>query len=227
LPCLLFFLLGRFLDIAALPVTIEMAHGMRLANLVHRKDSMFTTSGSLLEQLRRPDEEAAWARFVKLYTPLIYTWGRRMGVPRQEAIDLVQDVLTILVQKLPEFSYDRSKSFRSWLRTVTLNKLREQLRRRPGSMVNASDSFLDDLARSADSDTFEEKEYRRHLVRRALQLMQGDFAPTTWKACWEHIVSGRSAAEVGRELGISEGAVYVAKYRVLRRLRETLSGLLD
>jgi RNA polymerase sigma-70 factor (ECF subfamily) len=157
---------------------------MRLAILAHRNDSMFTTSGSLLEQLRRPDEDAAWARFVKLYTPLIYTWGRRMGVPRHEAIDLVQDVLTVLVQKLPEFSYDRSKSFRSWLRTVTLNKLREQLRRRPGSMVNASDSFLDDLAQSAESDTFEEKEYRRHLVRRALQLMQGDFAPTTWKACW-------------------------------------------
>ena len=188
---------------------------------------MFTTSGSLLEQLRRPNEEAAWTRFVKLYTPLIYTWGRRMGVRRQEAVDLVQDVLTVLVQKLPSFSYDRGKSFRAWLRTVTRNKLREQWRRRPGSMVNASDSFLDDLARNSDRDTFEEKEYRRHLVRRALQLMQVDFEPTTWKACWEHIVSGRSAAEVGRELGISEGAVYVAKYRVLRRLRENLTGLLD
>jgi RNA polymerase sigma-70 factor (ECF subfamily) len=188
---------------------------------------MFTTSGSLLEQLRHPDEEAAWARFVKLYTPLIYTWGRRMGVPRQEALDLVQDVLTVLVQKLPNFSYDRGKSFRSWLRTVTLNKRREQVRRRTGPMLNASDSFLDDLAGDSGSDTLEEKEYRRHLVRRALQLMQLDFEPTTWKACWEHIVSGRSAADVGRELGISEGAVYVAKYRVLRRLRENLTGLLD
>jgi len=200
---------------------------MRFAELALLEDCMFTTSGSLLEQLRRPDQEAAWTRFVKLYTPLIYTWGRRMGVPRQEALDLVQDVLTVLVQKLPDFSYDRNKSFRSWLHTVTLNKLREQMRRRPGATVNASDSFLDDLAGSSGSDTFEEKEYRRHLVRRALQLMQADFAPTTWKACWEHIVSGRSAAEVGRELGITEGAVYVAKYRVLRRLRENLAGLLD
>lgn len=201
--------------------------GVRCANLALLKDSMFTTSGSLLEQLRHPGEEAAWARFVKLYTPLIYTWGRRMGVPRQEALDLVQDVLTVLVQKLPDFSYNRSKSFRGWLRTVTHNKLREQLRRRSGTTVNASDSFLDDLARKSGSDAFEEKEYRRHLVRRALQLMQVDFEPTTWKACWEHIVSGRSAAEVGRELGITEGAVYVAKYRVLRRLRENLAGLLD
>jgi len=199
---------------------------MSFANLALLKDGMLTTSGSLLEQLRHPGEEAAWARFVKLYTPLIYTWGRRMGVPRQEALDLVQDVLTVLVQKLPNFSYDPDKSFRGWLRTVTLNKLREQMRRRPGA-VNASDSFLDDLARNSGSDTFEEKEYRRHLVRRALHLMQTDFEPTTWKACWEHIVSGRSAAEVGRELGITEGAVYVAKYRVLRRLRENLKGLLD
>ncbi len=200
---------------------------MSLTNVALRKDSMFTTSGSLLEQLRHPNQEAAWTRFVKLYTPLIYTWGRRMGVRRQEAVDLVQDVLTVLVQKLPNFSYDREKSFRAWLHTLTRNKLREQMRRRPGPTVNASDSFLDDLARNSGSDTFEEKEYRRHLARRALQLMQVDFEPTTWKACWEHIVSGRSAAEVGRELGISEGAVYAAKYRVLRRLRENLTGLLD
>jgi RNA polymerase sigma-70 factor (ECF subfamily) len=186
---------------------------------------MFTTSGSLLEQLQQPQERAAWDRFVHIYTPLLYSWARRMQVPRQEAVDLVQDVLTLLVQKLPDFRYDRTKSFRSWLRTVMLNKYRENLRRRP--LPNASASVLEDVAGPLEGDSLEEQEYRRHVVRKALELMQSEFQPNTWKACWEHVVSGKPALEVARELGMSEGAVYVAKSRVLRRLRQDLEGLLD
>ena len=85
---------------------------------------MNTTSFSLLERLRTPAEQEAWARFVKLYTPLLFRWARGVGLSSEEASDLVQDVLTLLVQKLPEFSYDRQKSFRGWLRTVMLNKWR-------------------------------------------------------------------------------------------------------
>ena len=62
------------------------------------------------------------ARFVELYTPLLYYWARRVGLRRQDAADLVQDVFTLLVRKLPEFTYDRNKRFRAWLRTVTLNR---------------------------------------------------------------------------------------------------------
>jgi RNA polymerase sigma-70 factor, ECF subfamily len=105
-------------------------------DLAFLKGGMFTTSGSLPEQLRRPDQEAAWARFVKLYTPLLCTWGRRLGVPRQEALDLVQDVLTVLVQKLPTFSHDRGKSFHAWLHTLTRNKLRDELPRHTRSLAS-------------------------------------------------------------------------------------------
>jgi DNA-directed RNA polymerase specialized sigma24 family protein len=94
---------------------------------------MPATSASLLDRLRRPGEDAAWARFVDLYTPLLYHWARRTGLAQAQAADLVQDVLVVLVRKLPEFTYDRTRSFRSWLRTVTLNKWREDLRpERPG-----------------------------------------------------------------------------------------------
>jgi RNA polymerase sigma-70 factor (ECF subfamily) len=72
-----------------------------------------------------------------------------------------------------------------------------------------------------------EEEHRRYLVRRALELMQGDFQPTSWKACWEHTVNARPAADVAAELGISENAVYIASCRVLRHLRQELAGLLD
>jgi RNA polymerase sigma-70 factor (ECF subfamily) len=76
-------------------------------------------------------------------------------------------------------------------------------------------------------DLFEEQEYRSFLVNRALELMRSEFRDETWQACWQHVVEGRTAAEVGSALGISANAVRVAKCRVLRRLREELDGLLD
>ncbi len=91
--------------------------------------AMDTTPPSLLERLRRADQPAAWDRFAQLYTPLLYYWLRRQGVQQADAADLVQEVFLVLVQKLPAFEYDPGRSFRAWLRTVTLNKLRERRRR--------------------------------------------------------------------------------------------------
>jgi RNA polymerase sigma-70 factor (ECF subfamily) len=187
---------------------------------------MHTTPASLLERLRQPNQQAAWARFVALYTPLLYHWARRVGLPSPQAGDLVQEVLLLLVRKLPELTYDPRKSFRGWLRTVTLNKWREGLRRNAGRVevngVDLSDQAGPDLIRE-----LQDAEYHAYVARRALTLMQAEFQPTTWKACWEQVVHGRTAAEVAAELGITEAAAHVAKSRVLRRLRQELRGLLD
>jgi RNA polymerase sigma-70 factor (ECF subfamily) len=187
---------------------------------------MHTTPITLLERLRDASDARAWERLLDLYAPLLYFWAIRAGESPHDAADLVQDVLVVLVKTLPGFRYDADKSFRGWLRTVTLNKLRERKRRLRG----AGPVSLDDVPEPAirdDAERFWETEYRRQLEGRALQLMKTDFEPTTWKACWQSVVEGRSAAEVGRELGISENAVYLARCRVLRRLRQELAHLLD
>ena len=186
---------------------------------------MHTTPVSLLERVRRPGEEQAWSRFVEMYTPLLFYWARRMGLQESDAADLVQDVFTTLVQKLPEFVYDRGRSFRSWLRTVLHNKWRDQQRR--AAVRGVQDSRLGDRPAPEDSEGPWDEEYRQLLVARALELMQNEFQPTTWKACWEMVVSGRSGAEVAASLGLTVDAVYAAKSRVLRRLRQELEGLLD
>jgi RNA polymerase sigma-70 factor (ECF subfamily) len=183
------------------------------------------TPASLLKRLREPHSQQAWTRFVQLYTPLLYHWARRLGLHDPDAADLVQDVLVLLVRKLPEFTYDRNKSFRAWLRTITHNCWRTRCRRfELPREVHPPD--LDGLADSADEDVLSETEYRQWLVGRALELMQAEFQVTTWKACWECVVSGRAAAEVAAELGMSVGAVYMAKSRVLSRLRQELTDLL-
>jgi RNA polymerase sigma-70 factor (ECF subfamily) len=187
---------------------------------------MHTTPVSLLERVRKAGEQQAWARLVEMYTPLLFYWARRMGLQESDAADLVQDVFTLLVHKLPEFVYDPHKSFRNWLRTILHNKWRDQLRR--AAVPARQDSGLAEQADSTDAlKDLWEKEYRELLVARALDLMQNEFQPTTWQACWETVVSGRPAAEVAKALGLTVDAVYAAKSRVLRRLRQELEGLLD
>ncbi len=192
--------------------------------------SRFHTSLTLLERLRFPSEQEAWRRFARLYTPLLFHWTRRMGLSSDDAADLVQDVFVTLVEKLPEFRYDAGQTFRGWLRTVLQNKWRDRLRRQAVRMPVAADGNRAVLAEIEDSradSLFTEAEYRDWLVGRALELMKSEFQPQTWQACWEFVVAERPAAEVARELGLTENAVYLAKARVLRRLKQELAGLVE
>ena len=184
--------------------------------------AMNTTPASLLERLRCSDDPSAWDRFVDLYTPLLYYWGRRAGLQEPDVADLVQDVFQILIQKLPAFTYDRHGSFRGWLHTVLLNQWRASLRRRTEQPLDLGDVVVDE---SDKPDSVIEKEHRDYLVTRAMQVMKNDFQTTTWQACWEHVARGRPVDEVAAELEITVRAVYLAKARVLCRLREELAGL--
>jgi RNA polymerase sigma-70 factor (ECF subfamily) len=184
---------------------------------------MSSTSSKLLEAVRNQGDEEAWARFVAQYAPLLLAWARRLGLRPGDAEDLVQDVFITLVQTMPTFTYERQKSFRGWLRTVALNKWRDRCR---AGVRPAGVGRLSDLPAPDDAEALWEAEHNRYLVGRALEVMRAEFQPTTWKACWELVVNDRPAAEVARELDITENAVYIAKCRVLQRLRRALAGLL-
>lgn len=185
---------------------------------------MNTTSPSLLERLRQP-AGADWDRFVQLYTPLLCLWARRLGVTGPDAEDLVQEVLTVLVHKLPEFRYDPRQRFRGWLWTILVNKVRTGRRQAPAEAF--THQALDRLAGPDEVAALVEEEYRDFVVRQALALMRSEFQPATWQAFQACVGGERSPAEVAAELGLSVPAVYAAKSRVLRRLRQELDGLLD
>jgi RNA polymerase sigma-70 factor, ECF subfamily len=184
---------------------------------------MQTTPVSLLQQLRRPSPDGAWPRFVQLYAPLLFQWARRLHLQDSDTADLVQDVLVILVQKLPTFEYDQGKSFRAWLKTVFMNRYRQYCRARP---LNTG-AAVEEIADSADVDAAEEEEYRRYLIHRALPLLEPEFSPTLWAAFQQYVLAGRPPAEVARDLGIAVGTVYSIKLKVLYRMRQELQGLLD
>lgn len=186
---------------------------------------MHTTPASLLEQLRDFGQERAWNRFVELYSPMLFTWAQRTGLAQEDTADLVQDVFAVLVRMLPDFVYDPGKSFRAWLKTILLNRYRECCRRKQA--VSHDAAFMAMLPAADENDQFWEVEYREQLAGRALELIQTEFQPATWRAFWELVVAGRKGAEVAAELGLSVNAVYVARSRVLRRLRQELAGLMD
>ena len=188
---------------------------------------MHTTSESLLYRVRRADDHVAWQRFVNLYTPMIYRWSLRIGLPESEAADLAQEVLTTVCQKLPTFRYDESKSFRSWLKTVTSNRARDFIRNRATRREDKK-QCVERIADNADQVEFlSSHEYNQALTRRVLDIMKNEFSEPTWKACWMVVVDDMPVAEVASILDISQNSVYLAKSPIMRRLRTELAGLLD
>ena len=188
---------------------------------------MQSTSASLLMRLKSANNGPAWSRFVELYTPLIYFWARKCGLPAEDAADLVQDVLTLLLKKLPEFEYDQTRSFRGWLRTVTLNKWRDKCRVKKLPIEDSSQSSLGRIADLAQAESNWDGDYREQLVTRAIELMKNEFTESTWQACQQYVIDGKPAAEVAENLGVSVWTIYAAKSRLLNRLRQELEGLLD
>ena len=186
---------------------------------------MYTTSASLLRKLRQEGDADSWTRFTRLYSPVLYYWARKMGLQHQDALDLVQEVFVVLVQKLPEFDYDAHKRFRGWLWTVTKRKWLER-RRRPSLPLDPT-AAVGDIPAPSLTEEFEEAEFREHLLRSVVPSLRGNFQDSTWQAFWLHVVEEQPAAKAAAELGLSVAAVYKAKLRILAHLHRELDDLID
>jgi RNA polymerase sigma-70 factor (ECF subfamily) len=193
---------------------------------------MSATSISLLDRLRLPSDDASWKRFVELYNPLLLRWLRQQGVRPQDADDLVQEVLGVVVRELPGFQHNqRPGAFRCWLRTILVNRLlafRRARRSQPVAAGGAGEHDLEQVEDSAaDLAQLWDREHDRHVLRRLMELIEPEFAPTTWQAFRRVTLDGQSAAAVAEQLGLTVNAVWLAKSHVLRRLRQESRGLLD
>jgi RNA polymerase sigma-70 factor (ECF subfamily) len=193
---------------------------------------MNTTSLSLLDRLRRaPSDSADWYRLQELYLPLIRRWLAGIS-PLREADDLAQEVLVVLLRELPVFERRRQGSFRAWLRQVTVNRVRAWCKgrgRQPlAGLGEESERLLAQLAdSSSDLARQWDRDHDRHVLQRLLALVQPDFEPRTWQAFTRFALDGLPAAEVAWELGLSEGAVVQARFRILKRLREEAGDLVS
>jgi RNA polymerase sigma-70 factor (ECF subfamily) len=189
-----------------------------------RPASSSATPRSLLERVQAADA-AAWGRLVELYAPLVLHWCRRGGLRAEDAADVFQDVFHAVAAHVRGFRRDRAgATFRGWLRAVTRSKVADHFRRlrHEPAGLGGSDArqFLAQLpAPDAPED---DADAERSLFHRTLESIRSEFEPRTWQAFWRTAVGGECAADVAADLGMSPGAVRVAKSRVLQRLRQEL-----
>src|SRR5262249_50791969 len=151
----------------------------------------------------------------------------------QEADDLVQDVLMVVVRRLPDFRRnERTGSFRRWLRTITVNCLRDFWRAQRGRpRPGGGSDFLCAVEQLADPDSalsrHWDEEHARHVTQRLLEMIRPQFEPSTWQAFRRVALDGVPPDQAAAELGLSVNAVFIAKSRVLSRLRQEGAGLMD
>ena len=191
------------------------------------------TRASLLVRLRDPRDGQAWSEFVDLYAPLVYRFGCKQGLQDADAADLTQDTLRAVAGAIGRLDYDSKRgAFRGWLFTIVRNRLRDFLEKNARQDQGSGDTAMNDLlAQQPDRANVLaeewEREYDRQLLLVAAQRIRGQFQETTWQAFWRTTVDGQSGKEVAQALNMTVAAVYLAKSRVMGRLKEMIRRLQD
>jgi RNA polymerase sigma factor (sigma-70 family) len=184
------------------------------------------TRRSLIVKLRDPADHAAWQEFVTLYEPLVYRLARHKGLQDADANDLCQEVFRVVSQAIGGWDPGRG-SFRGWLSRIARNLLINFLTRRPhqlrGSGATSVQNMLETQPVPDNSATaFFEAEYRKRLFQWVADQVKDEFTPATWAAFWQTAIDGHPPTDVAAGLGISVGAVYIARSRILARLRQRI-----
>jgi RNA polymerase sigma-70 factor (ECF subfamily) len=194
-------------------------------------DESLDTRHSLILRLRDPADEVAWREFAALYEPLVLRLARRKGLQDADARDMCQDVLLAVARAAESWDPDPNKgSFRGWLSRVARNLMinfltrQEQLGTGRTSVMELLEAQpkLDPSA----ADLFD-LEYRRRLFQWAAEKVENEFTPETWRAFWRTAIDGEKSGRVAESLGMSIGAVYIARSRVMARLRKQIELLGD
>jgi RNA polymerase sigma factor (sigma-70 family) len=189
------------------------------------------TKPSLLMRIRSAEDAAAWSQFVDVYAPLIYGFARKHNLQDADAADLTQEVLRAIARSVHRLDYDpRHGSFRGWLFTVVRNKLHDhrasRARRMQGSGDTAAQIWLQQLPDPTPDQSAEwELEHQRRLFAWAAEQVQQTISNSTWQAFWQTAVEGRNGAEVASDLGLTVAAVYLAKGRVMARMKKLIEQL--
>ncbi|MEQ8211007.1 MAG: sigma-70 family RNA polymerase sigma factor [Lacipirellulaceae bacterium] len=192
---------------------------------------MLTTKQSLIFRVRDADDLEAWTAFVDIYGPLVCQYGRRRGLQDADAADLAQDVLREVACSIKRFDYDSELGrFRNWLLVIARYKLSHLVRKKGKARGTGDTANLRVLEQQTAPDELAdqwESEYRSHMFRWAAELVRAEVNEQSWEAFWATAVEGRTPTTVAAALGMKVGAVYVAKSRVLLRIREKIASVDD
>ena len=188
-----------------------------------------STRASLLLRLRDPQDHEAWLEFVTLYEPVAYRLLRRHGLQDADAREVMQELLLAVSRNIDRWDPAEERgSFRGWLRRVARNLVINWLKNRQRRAVAGGGSDMQAMFNMLPADSGQETvefdhELRRAMFQQAAEQVRGEIQPATWQAFWETGVVGTSPAEAAKKLGMTVGAVRVAKCRVLARLQAAVT----
>lgn len=188
------------------------------------------TQASLILRMRDAADVAAWDEFAELYAPAIYRSARHLGLQAADAEDVVQEVLSAVARSISDWvgRHDRGP-FRAWLFRVARNKAIDYIARRKNRVwaVGGEEAarLLGEVEAAAEvSDQFD-SEIRREVFERAAEVVRSKVSDTTWQSFHRTTVVGQTIEEVAAQLGVSIGSVYIARSRVMKRLRDTIKSI--
>lgn len=192
--------------------------------------SLPETRESLLIRLGDPADVAAWTEFVSIYRPMVYRLARRQGLQDSDAEDLAQRVLMSVSRVIGDWKKDPQRgTFRGWLARVARNAMINMVSRRPKEAARGGSDFFvachDVVAPSSEVEQLIRQEHQRSLLRAAAERVKAKLQETTWQAFWKTTIGGQSIEQTASELGISVGAVYGARARVMKQLQQASSSL--
>ncbi len=183
------------------------------------------TRASLLVRLRDPHDQDAWREFVDLYAPLVYGYLRKQGLQDADAADLSQESLRVLVGAVSRLEYDpRRGSFRNFLFLIVRRRL-SNWRRAQKTVVRSGTNplghqLLEQCPAPEQDETAWQLEWEQRLFARACEQVRRDVSDRTWQAFWRTAARGEPSKQVAESLGLTVAAVYLARSRILARLKE-------
>ena len=181
--------------------------------------------------LRLPDscDVEAWNEFVEIYEPLVYRLARTRGFQDADAQEIVQEVFVAVSRSVQRWKPDpKLGRFRDWLFRIARNLMLNFLTRRRHRAIGTGDSWVQEFLEnqcdpSSDDSALFELEYRRQVFRWAAGRVREQVTQRTWLAFWNTSVEGQTVAAAAEKLGMTVGAVHIARSRVLGRLRHVVT----
>jgi RNA polymerase sigma-70 factor (ECF subfamily) len=183
------------------------------------------TNTSLLNGLRDPDNDRVWSDFYARYQPMLIAFGKRLGLNEHDAQDAAQDTLMNFASSYREGAYDRDKGrLRTWLFGIAAHKVRDVQRKRGKQLVVVdnpeSTRFLNKVPDEHHMSEIWEAQWAQSVLHQAMEEVRQQVKPQTMQAFELFAVQGLPAEKVAKQLGMTENAVWIAKNRVLTRLRK-------
>lgn len=186
------------------------------------------TNDSLLVRVRDADNDVAWAEFLAVYRPAVYRLARGRGLQDADAEDLTQKVFLAVAGAIERWEPgDGKPPFRAWLYRIAHNEILKAVTRKKPDVAAGSSSVQAQLQQIPDAETAITeafvREARQAAFRWAARQIRDEFTEPTWAMFWGSCVEGIPIADVAKLHGKSVGAVYIARSRVMQRIKRKVT----